>query len=361
MPAYKDETGRDAWFALFYYTDWTGVRRRKKKRGFALKREALAFEAEFLNKYARSPGMTFSSLVELYNADMKPRLKASTRESKKWIVDTHIIPFFGGLALNEITSAHVRKWQSGILSKGYAPTYSKKINNELVAHLNYAVKFYGLPSNPCHAAGSMGKKNAGTMKFWTLDEFERFIACVNRIPAEVGFLLLYWTGMRIGELLALTEADFDFEKGTVTIDESFDVVEGEEEIDDPKTEKSKRTIPVPATVLQAVQEYIPRLYDYRPGDRLFAYTRDYFYKRRDKACADSGVKSIRLHDIRHSHAALLIEMGVPILLISERLGHKDVETTLRTYGHLYPNKHDDTVTRLDELTKLPEWVVQSPS
>jgi len=322
------------------------------KRGFRLKKDAQEFEREFLRKNARLPNMAFASLVELYNADMLPRLKAKTRQTKKWVLDTHILPYFSELPLDEITPVHIRKWQSDIMtSKDYAPTYLRKINNELNAIFNYAVRFYKLPSNPCHEAGSMGKKTAGEMKFWTLDEFERFVACVSHITARTGFLLLYWTGMRIGELLALTGADFDYVKGTVTIDKSFDVVEGEAEIDDPKTEKSSRTIQVPAAVLQAVREYIPRLYDYQPGDRLFAYTRSYFYKERDAACEASGVKTIRLHDIRHSHAALLIDMGVPILLISERLGHADVETTLRDYGHLYPNKHDDTVARLDELMK----------
>jgi hypothetical protein len=86
---------------------------------------------------------------------------------------THVMPFFKDLPVNEITAAHVRKWQSGLLAKDYAPTYLKTINNQLVAVMNYAVKYYGLTSNPCHAAGSMGKKDAAAMKFWTHDEFER--------------------------------------------------------------------------------------------------------------------------------------------------------------------------------------------
>lgn len=352
MPAYKDETGRGTWFALFYYTDWTGAKRRKKKRGFERKKDAQDFEREFLAKTARSPDMTFASLVSLYNEDMRGRLKGSTIQSKNWMMDAHVLPFFGELPLNEITAAHVRKWQAGLISneKQFAPTYLKSINNQLTAVLNYAVRYYGLPANPCHAAGSMGKKKASAMKFWTLDEFERFLACVDRAPAHTGFLLLFWTGMRIGELLALTEEDFNFGKGTLAVSKTFNVENGEYVIyPNPKTAKSNRTITLPASVVQAVRDYIPRLYDYAPGDRLFCYTKGYFYHRRDAACAKSGVKSIRLHDLRHSHAALLIEMGVPILLISERLGHEDVETTLGTYGHLYPNKHDDTAIRLEEL------------
>lgn len=352
MPVYKDDE-RGTWYALFYYTDWTGAKRRKKKRGFERKKDAQEYEREFLAKTQRSPDMSFASLVALYNDDMEGRLRETTRQSKEWIMNTHIMPFFQDLPVNEITPAHVRKWQSGLLAKGYAPTYLKSINNQLVAVMNYAVRYYKLGSNPCHAAGSMGKKDADTMKFWTHEQFEQFIECVERWPARVGFLLLFWTGMRIGELLALTEADFDFTRGTVSITKNFQQVKGVPTISEPKTPKSKRTVPVPATVLQAVQDYIPRLYDYAPGDRLFPYTKEYFHHAMRKGCAASGVEYIRLHDLRHSHASLLIEMGVPILLVSERLGHEDVETTLRTYGHLYPNRHDDTVQRLDELMAPP--------
>lgn len=348
MPVYKDEK-RGTWYASFYYTDWTGARKLKKKRGFERKKDAQEFEREFLAKSQRSPDMTFSSLLALYNEDMEGRLRETTRQSKEWIMTTHVTPFFGDLPVNEITPAHVRKWQSGLLAKDYAPTYLRTINNQLNAVMNYAVKYYGLSANPCHAAGSMGKKNADTMKFWTHDEFEQFIDVVDRWPAHVGFLLLFWTGMRIGELLALNETDFDFGRGTVAITKNFQQVKGVPTIQEPKTEKSKRTVPVPATVLQAVQDYILRLYDYSPGDRLFPYTKGYFHHAMRRGCAASGVEYIRLHDLRHSHAALLIEMEVPILLISERLGHEDVETTLRTYGHLYPNRHDDTVTRLEEM------------
>lgn len=227
----------------------------------------------------------------------------------------------------------------------------KTINNQLVAVLNYAVRYYGLPSNPCHVAGSVGRKNADAMKFWTKEQFEAFLACVERPSARAGFSLLFWTGIRIGELLALTLNDFDFEKKTLSVSKSFQSIKGREVITEPKTQKSKRVIPLPDKLCAVVQEYTTRLYDYSPDERLFPFTKSFFHKEMEKACAASGVEKIRLHDLRHSHASLLIEMGAPILLVSERLGHEDVETTLRTYGHLYPNKHEDTVKKLDDLMK----------
>ena len=75
-----------------------------------------------------------------------------------------------------------------------------------------------------------------------------------------------------------------------------------------------------------------------------------------KATVASGVERIRLHDLRHSHASLLLEMGIPILLISERLGHENIETTLKTYSHLYPGKHEEVAARLEKLiaNKVPD-------
>lgn len=350
MPVYKDDE-RGTWYASFYYTDWQGRRKLKKKRGFERKKDAQEFEREFLAKQERSCDMTFASLWALYCEDMTSRLRENTLQSKKYLVERHILPFYEALKVNEITPAHVRKWQSELLSKGYAQTYVKTINNQLVAVLNYAVRYYGLPSNPCHVAGSVGRKNADAMKFWTKEQFEAFLACVERPSARAGFSLLFWTGIRIGELLALTLNDFDFEKKTLSVSKSFQSIKGREVITEPKTQKSKRVIPLPDKLCAVVQEYTTRLYDYSSDERLFPFTKSFFHKEMEKACAASGVEKIRLHDLRHSHASLLIETGAPILLVSERLGHEDVETTLRTYGHLYPNKHEDTVKKLDDLMK----------
>ncbi|OPZ65868.1 MAG: putative prophage phiRv2 integrase [Firmicutes bacterium ADurb.Bin506] len=348
MPVYKDEA-RGTWYASFYYTDWTGKRRLKKKRGFERKKDGQEYEREFLAKQQQSCDMTFASLVELYNADMEARLRLSTRKNKEHLMERHIMPFFRELRVNEITPAHVRKWQAGLMAGKYAPTYLKSINNQLVALLNYAVKYYHLPNNPCHAAGAMGKKKAQAMKFWTVEQYNTFLACVTRPSARAGFSILFWTGIRIGELLALTLEDFDFEKNTLSITKSYQNIEGKDIISEPKTERGRRVVPLPEELLSVARVYLAALYDYRPGERLFPFTKSYFHKQMAKGCAASGVEKIRLHDLRHSHASLLIEMGVPILLISERLGHEDVETTLRTYGHLYPHRNDDTMKLLNDL------------
>lgn len=348
MPAYKDKQ-RNTWYCSFYYTDWTGERKLKKKRGFNTKREATAWEDEFLRTLARSCDMTFASMTEIYMADMATRLRENTMQNKRFIIENRVLPFFGKLRLNEITPAHVRKWQSLILAEGVAPTYAKTINNQLSAILNYATKYYGLQSNPAKTAGSMGKSKASEMRFWTVDEFNAFIPNVPKLPGRVGLSILFWTGLRIGELLALTPGDVNLEAQTLSVNKSFQVIEGKEVITEPKTPRSKRVVAIPPKLCDEIKEYMDALYEPDPEDRLFPFTKSYFHHQMTDGCAAAGMEKIRLHDLRHSHASLLIHLGMPILLVSERLGHEDVQTTLRTYGHLYPSTTSDAISALDKL------------
>lgn len=321
----------------------------KKKRGFERQKDAKAYEDEFLRTRARSCEMTFGSMAELYLADMEHRLKATTMQNKRYLIERRILPFFRDLSLAEITPAHIRKWQASLLADKVAPTYAKTINNQISAIFNYAVKYYGLASNPARVAGSVGKKNADEMSFWTAEQFNEFIKHVPKAPGRVGLSVLFWTGLRIGELLALTPADIDLEAHTLTVNKNYQMVQGKELIMEPKTQKSRRVIPIPSKLCDELRGYIDSLYALEPDDRLFPFGKSYFHRQMQKGCDACGMEKIRLHDLRHSHAALLIRLGTPILLVSERLGHEDVQTTLRTYGHLYPSATDEAVKKLDEL------------
>lgn len=348
IPVYKDKQ-RGTWYASFYYTDWQGKRRIKKKRGFERQKEAKAYEQEFLKTCAQSCDMSFGSMVEIYLSDMDHRLKQNTIRTKKYLLDAKILPYFKDLPLNKITAAQVRKWQSKLLSEEKSPTYIKTINNQFSAVFNYACRYYGLTQNPVRAAGPIGKKNAETMRFWTAEEFNAFLPHVPNLPAKVGLSVLFWTGLRIGELLALGAGDVNFEARTLAVTKSFQTIEGREVITEPKTNKSRRVIPLPEKLCGQLRAYLAALYGLEPEDRLFPYTKSYFHQQMAKGCKAAGMEKIRLHDLRHSHAALLIHLGVPILLIRERLGHEDIETTLQTYGHLYPVTFSDAIKKLNDL------------
>ena len=216
--------------------------------------------------------------------------------------------------------------------------------------MNYAVKYYNLPSNPCQKAGSMGKKNAEEMQFWTQAEFKTFIAALqDDVESYAAFNTLYYTGMRIGELMALTPADIDFEQGYIYVSKSYQRLHARDVITPPKTPKSNRAISVPPFLLQILREYIGKIYGVSSTDRIFQYDKHRLKRALKRGCALSGVKEIRLHDIRHSHASLLIELGFSPILIADRLGHEKIETTLNTYSHLYPHKQAEVAQKLEEI------------
>ena len=345
MPAYKDQE-RGTWYCQFYYVDWTGKRKKKKKRGFARKKDAEAYEEEFLKKGSRTCSMTFGSMVELYMDDMRPRLRETTMRSKEYLINLKILPYFQDLQVNDITPAHVRKWQSELLSKNYSPTYVKTIYNQLSAIFNYAVRYYGLRENPARVAGSIGKKKAQEMHFWTLEQFNQFIECVPKFPARVGFSVLFWTGLRIGELLALTPADFDFEAGTVKISKSYQRLHGKDVITTPKTKKSNRTIKMPNFLCDEMKDYLGMLYGIKKKERILTITKSYLHHEMDRGAKEAGVKRIRIHDLRHSHISLLIDMGFSAVAIADRVGHESIEITYR-YAHLFPSKQTEMADKLD--------------
>lgn len=347
MPAFKDEA-RKTWYVSFYYTDWTGERKRKLKRGFKKKQEALEFERDFLQKEAMSSDIAFKNLVENYFDDISTRIRITTLENKKYVINLKILPYFEKLPINTIKATHIRKWQNELLKADYKPTYIKSINNQLTAIFNYAVKYYGLHVNPCHLAGSIGKKHAEAMEIWTTEEYNNFLKFVDKKAAKLAFEILFWTGIRIGELLALTPSDILDDK-KISISKTYERFKGEDLISPPKTPKSKRVIPIPDFLYEHTQEYINSLYDIKKDERIFYFTKNFLEKEIKRCCGNSGVKVIRIHDLRHSHASLLIELGYNILVISERLGHEKVDTTWNTYSHLYPNKQIQLANELNNF------------
>ena len=347
MKAEKDKkTGK--WLIQYRYTDWQGKRRKSTKRGFATKREAEEGLRNLLITQKADFDMKFENFWKMYYADMETRLREHTMRTKKYIVELKILPYFGNKRVNDITAADIRQWQNELIKIGYSPTYLKTINNQLSAIFNYAVRYYDLKSNPCAKAGSMGKSKAEEMDFWTGEEFRKFIDSVmNKRLSYMAFMTLYWTGMRLGELLALNPKDVDLEKRTISITKSYQRLGKKDVITPPKTPKSKRVITIPEFLAADIKDYMDSLYDLQENDRLFPITKYYLEHEMQRGIKESGVKRIRVHDLRHSHASMLIELGFSPLEIANRLGHEKVETTLNTYAHLYPNKQTKLAERLD--------------
>jgi integrase len=197
------------------------------------------------------------------------------------------------------------------------------------------------------------EKRSDRISFWTLDEFRAFIAVYkDDILYYTIFMMLFWTGMREGELLALTAADFNFSTQTISITKSYSRLNGQDLIQKPKISKSIRTITIPPFLCSIVQTYMNSIYGLHKHDRLFPITKHSILRYLHNGSQKAGVKKIRVHDLRHSHASFLVDQGFSPLVIKERLGHENIETTLNTYSHLYPSQQTKLLDGMEKLGKI---------
>ena len=352
MAVYKEEK-TNTWRAVYRYTDWNGERKQTQKRGFKTKREAQAWEREQLNKTSADLDMTFKSFVDLYTADMKTRLKENTWATKDHIIRTKLLPYFSRLKMCNITAQQIITWQNEMLNhkdengKPYSPVYLKTVHNQLSAIFNHAVRYYNLRENPCKKAGSMGKKKNREMMFWTKEQYLKFAEVMMDKPLSFyAFEMLYWCGIREGELLALTPTDFDFEAGTVSISKSYQRLKGKDVITTPKTKKSNRVIKMPKFLCGEMEDYLKMFYSTGANERIFSVSKHYLHHEMDRGAKAAGVKRIRIHDLRHSHISLLIDMGFTALAIADRVGHESIDITYR-YAHLFPTRQTEMADKLD--------------
>ena len=356
MPVFKNESN-GTWYVMARYVNWKGERKQKCKRGFATKKEAQEWERMFQLQNSSDMDMSFEAFTELYIRDMKSRLKENTWLTKEHIIRTKILPYFGKLKISEISTKEVIAWQNEMLAyrdekkKPYSQTYLKTLHNQLSAIFNHAVRYYELRSNPAAKAGNMGSEEHKEMLFWTKEEYKKFsFEMMDKPVSYYAFQMLYWTGIREGELLALTPADFDFERGTVKISKTYQRLKGQDVITSPKTKKSNRTIQMPDFLCQEMQEFFKMQYGLKKKDRIFTVTKSYLHHEMDRGAKAAGVKRIRIHDLRHSHISLLIDMGFSAVAIADRVGHESIEITYR-YAHLFPSKQKEMASRLDDLGK----------
>ena len=323
MPVFKNESN-GTWYVMARYVNWKGERKQKCKRGFATKKEAQEWERMFQLQNSSDMDMSFEAFTELYIRDMKSRLKENTWLTKEHIIRTKILPYFGKLKISEISTKEVIAWQ-----------------NEMLAYRDEKKKPYS----------NMGSEEHKEMLFWTKEEYKKFsFEMMDKPISFYAFEMLYWCGIREGELLALTAADFDFEKETVRINKSYQRLHGEDVITTPKTKKSNRIIKMPKFLCEEMQEYLQMLYGLKKKDRIFTVTKSYLHHEMDRGAKAAGVKRIRIHDLRHSHISLLIDMGFSAVAIADRVGHESIDVTYQ-YAHLFPSKQTEMADRLDDLGK----------
>ena len=324
MGVYKE--GKN-WKVQVYYKDWQGNRKRKQKRGFRTKGEAKEWERDFLQQQSQGVDIEFGNFLEIYYKDMDVRLRENTMYTKRYIIDLKIKPYFEKKILSEITVADVRAWQNELLTykdkngKGYSPTYLKTVNCQLTAIFNYAMRYYNLQDNPCRKAGAIGKSKGEPKDFWMQEEFNAFLETVSDKPeTRMAFLLLYWTGMRIGEMVLLNKADINFNERECVVFGKGD---------------KERIVYFDARTKIHLQNYIDSRTDDNPA--LFVTLRSPHERIKiggiESRLREMGkqldIQKVHPHKFRRTLATMAIDKGMPIEQLQQLLGHKRIDTTLQ--------------------------------
>lgn len=353
MAVYKDKKG--GWYVSKRYVDLEGKKRRLFKRGFATKKEAQDYEMSFMSKEKDDQMMLFDDFVDVYYDDIKNRIRLNTLITKQTIVEKNIRPYFKNLRLCDITPKVVMRWQNQLMDKTYAEgkPYSQEtlrtMHSQLSAILNHACKYYGLKMNAANVAGCMKVETKQEKEYWTFEEYSEFIDAISdKTISYMSFEVLFWCGLRIGELRALTKADIDLEAKTMNINKSMQTIKGENVVTKPKTRNSIRVIDLPDFMVEELRNYIDHLYKSKDDDYLFPISKSFLHHEMDRGCKITGIKRIRIHDLRHSHVTMLIENGFSATDVGKRVGHSAKKITY-LYAHSYNEKGKQMANKLDAI------------
>lgn len=299
-------------------------------------------------------------------------LQINFDECLKWVgqydeifesIRTHLKPYFKKKTLHMIRQRDIIKFHDHLIEVKLSAVTAKKTHQILSAIFNFAIKNEYTKDNPARIVGNIELKETKHMNYWTLDEFKAFIKHVDDIVYNTLFMTLYYSGMRTGEILALTWSDIDFDNKTINVNKS---VAGTK-ITTTKTESSTRIITMPnhiMTLLGKLKLHQASKYGLEPkmNYTVFGKFTKYMSKTAlvtnyEKYINLSDVKRIRLHDFRHSHASYLINKGVIISVVAVRLGHANVSMTLDTYSHLYPSTEREAVAHMEDDFK-PAQIIE---
>ena len=197
--AYKEKDTKK-WTAQWFETSARGEKKKRRKRGFETKREALEYERQKKLNNSRSMDMKLSEFMEVYFEDKQNELKERTMKNKRYMMEQHIVPYFGNQMMSEITAGQIIQWQNEMQTKGFSEAYLRMIQNQLTCLYTHASKIYDLHANPCKKVKRMGSSDSRSLDFWTIDEYQKFIQTME--PGTRYYLIfeiLFWTGCRIGD------------------------------------------------------------------------------------------------------------------------------------------------------------------
>lgn len=367
MPQYKYQVKKGIkWMAKFNYIDpKTGATQTEYKRGFDSKRDAKDYEEEFLENLIADTEeeevpyeRTFEDVFNEYLMSHKREdIKESTLRTKYNVFGKHIFPTFKDMLISDITDDDIAEWQTKMKEfvmpngKHLSNAFLRTIQSQFNSVINYAHSKGYLQMNPLADIKNMGIKDK-RVEFWSAEEYERFAYYAMQCPNYYyAFEVLYWCGLREGEMLALTLNDINLEQGIISVNKTYQRVGRQDVISTPKTASSVRQVSMPAFLCDELKEYIDMLYEPSTEQRIFMITKSTLTKNFHNLSDEAGLKRITVHGLRHSHVSLLISKKYDIFEVSKRIGHKSVKTTQDIYGHLFDEVQRTIANDLDNIRR----------
>ena len=358
MPQYKYPVkGGAKWMTKFNYTDpKSGVVKTEYKRGFDSKREAKKYEEDFIEKLI-TPEEDDVEPIKTFGDVFQEDMKESSLETKFNIFNKHIFPTFEEMPIDAITDDDIANWQNRMKlavqpnGKHFSQAYLRTIQSQFNSIINYALSKGYLKANPLADIKNMGIKDK-RVEFWTPEEYEKFAYYAMEYPQYYyAYEVLYWCGLRLGEMLALTLNDIDLDEGIISVTKTYSQLGGKDIVTSPKTPSSVRKVSMPTFLCDELREYIGLLYEPTREQRIFQISKSKLTMNFHSLSDEAGLKRITVHGLRHSHVSLLISKKYDIFEVSKRIGHKSVKTTQDIYGHLFDDVQKSIANDLDKLRR----------
>ena len=373
MPIYKvtgvKRNGLQRYRVIISYNDSHGKRIQLERTAYgieAAKETEYRLRSEYKSGTKSSANITMQELYNEYLLAKRHEVRESTYKKSVSILERHILPYLGNVRIKKINTPVLQRWKEEIGKKALTVTMKKNIYKELSAMLNFGVKVDHLVINPLKKVGNFTDAYATKkeINYYTADEFKQFITVAKREAENNGlyeynyyvfFCILFYLGLRKGEANALKWSDIENKKVHIRRSISQKLGKGDVETP-PKNMTSNRDLSIPTPLMEILKEH------YKMWSKIDGFSDNWricggqrclrdtsISNRNNKYSKEAGLKTIRIHDFRHSHASLLANEGINIQEIARRLGHAKYEITLNTYAHLYPREEDRAISVLNTV------------
>ena len=285
--------------------------------------------------------VSFDDALEEYLTYIKLKRKGNTYETIERRIKKHIQPFFKNKSIDKIGTKDYLKWQQEIDKLNFKFNYKSCLHYTFSSFFEFCNKFYDI-DNIAQKVGNFKNEEIEQLgNYWTIDEFKKFISVIDNKKEKIMFKLLFLTGLRKGELLGLTWDDIDFNNNLITVNKT---ITRKHELHTPKTKTSNRIICISKELAEELSEISKNKTGF-----IFNISFSQLKRKKDYYCDISGIKRIKIHEFRHSHAILLYQNSVPIDEISSRLGHSKISITTDIYLKYMPRNEKRVSNFLNTL------------